>query len=114
VPHRIRRRHLLQTGETGSTWTTKALIPEVRRAVRLKYNHLLTNAVAIRNVIDLPRAVRALMVERYAVKHEDLAPLRLATSSASGSYVFTVTAPEPFDGELLTPFPMQGSPARQS
>ncbi len=42
---------------------------------RLKYNHLLTNAVAIQNVIDLTRAVRQLMAEGYPVKREDLAAL---------------------------------------
>ena len=42
---------------------------------RLKYNHLLTNAVAIQNVIDLTRAVRGLLAEGYPVKHEDLATL---------------------------------------
>jgi TnpA family transposase len=31
---------------------------------RLKYNHLLTHAVAIQNVIDLTRAVRQLMAAR--------------------------------------------------
>jgi hypothetical protein len=42
---------------------------------RLKYNDLLTNAVAIQNVIDLTRAVRSLLANGYPVKHEDLATL---------------------------------------
>jgi hypothetical protein len=55
---------------------------------RLKYNHLLTNAVAIQNVIDLTRAVRALIADGYQLKHEDLAALvriRRGTSSASAT-----------------------------
>lgn len=69
---------------------------------RLKYNHLLTNAVAIQNVIDLTRAVRSLMADGYPVKHEDLAtlsPYQTRHIKRFGDYVFTVTSPEPFDGE---------------
>jgi len=70
---------------------------------RLKYNHLLTNAVAIQKVIDVTRAVRALLAEGYPAKHEGLATLspdQTRHIKRSGDYVFTVTAPEPFDGEL--------------
>jgi hypothetical protein len=72
---------------------------------RLKYNHLLTNAVSIQNVIDLTRAVRGLLAEGYPVKHEDLAtlsPYQTRHIKRFGDYVFTVTSPEPFDGELAT------------
>ncbi|MBV9168560.1 MAG: transposase, partial [Chloroflexi bacterium] len=72
---------------------------------RLKYNHLLTNAVAVQNVIDLTRAVRGLLADGYAVKHEDLAtlsPYQTRHIKRFGDYVFTVTSPEPFDGELAT------------
>jgi len=75
---------------------------------QLKYNQLLTNAVAIQNVIDLTRAVRGLLAEGYVVKHEDLAtlsPYQTRHIKRFGDYVFTVTAPEPFDGELATLVP---------
>ena len=74
---------------------------------RLKYNHLLTNAVAIQNVIGLTRAVRQLVAEGYPVKREDLAafsPYQTRHIKRFGDYVFTVTAPEPFDADLITPF----------
>jgi TnpA family transposase len=82
---------------------------------RLKYNHLLTNAVAIQNVIDLTRAVRALVAEGYPVKHEDLAtlsPYQTRHIKRFGDYVFTVTSQEPFDGELATLVPDETSSLR--
>jgi len=77
-------------------------------ATKLKYNHLLTNAVAIKNVIDLTRAVRSLLADGYPVKHEDLAtlsPYQTRHIKRFGDYVFTVTSPEPFDSELFTLVP---------
>jgi hypothetical protein len=74
---------------------------------RLKYNHLLTNAVAIQNVIDLTRGVRDLIAEGYPVTREGLAalsPYQTSNIKRFGDYSFTTTAPEPFDGELVTPF----------
>jgi hypothetical protein len=41
----------------------------------LKYNHLVANAAAIQNVIDLTRAVRDLHADGYFVRREDLAQL---------------------------------------
>jgi Tn3 transposase DDE domain-containing protein len=79
---------------------------------RLKYNHLLTNAVAIQNVIDLTRAVRGLLPDGFPVKHEDLAtlsPYQTRHIKRFGDYVFTVTAPEPFDGELALLVPGDNS-----
>ncbi len=84
---------------------------------RLKYNHLLTNAVAIQNVIDLTRAVRQLMAEGYPVKREDLAalsPYQTRHIKRFGDYVFTVTAPEPFDADLVTPFPLEAASEEES
>jgi hypothetical protein len=84
---------------------------------RLKYNHLLTNAVAIQNVIDLTRAVRQLMAEGYPVKREDLAalsPYQTRHIKRFGDYVFTVTAPAPFDADLVTPFPLEAASEEQS
>jgi Tn3 transposase DDE domain len=63
------------------------------REKRLKYNHLLTNAVPIQNVLDLTRAVRGLQAEGYPVKHEDLAtlsPHQTRHIKRFGDYVFTV------------------------
>jgi Tn3 transposase DDE domain len=79
---------------------------------RLKYNHLLTNAVAIQNVIDLTRAVRGLLAEGYPVRNEDLAtlsPYQTRHIKRFGDYVFTVTSPAPFDGELATLVPGDGA-----
>jgi TnpA family transposase len=77
---------------------------------RLKYNHLLTNAVAIQNVIDLTRGVRDLIAEGYPVTREDLAalsPYQTRHIKRFGDYTFSTSAPEPFDGELVTPFPLE-------
>jgi len=79
---------------------------------RLKYNHLLTNAVAVQNVIDLTRAVPQLIAEGYPVKREDLAalsPYQTRHIKRFGDHVFTVTAPEPFDADLITPFPLEAA-----
>jgi len=74
---------------------------------RLKYNHLVANAVAIQNVIDLTRAVRALLQESYPVQREELAalsPYQTGHLKRFGDYALSVRPPEPFDGELVTPF----------
>ncbi len=60
----------------------------------LPINHLLTAAVAIQNVIDLSRAVRALIAEGYPVKYEDLAtlsPYQTRHIKRFGDYVSMVT-----------------------
>jgi hypothetical protein len=47
--------------------------------------------------------VRGLLAEGYVVKHEDLAtlsPYQTRQIKRFGDYVFAVTSPEPFDGEL--------------
>lgn len=77
---------------------------------RLKYNHLIANAVAIQNVIDLTRAVRALLQEGYLVRHEELAalsPYQTGHLKRFGDYTLSVQPPEPFDGELVAPFLLQ-------
>ena len=35
-------------------------------------------------------------------------------NSLFGDYVFTVTAPEPFDADLITPFPLEAVSEEQS
>jgi len=78
---------------------------------RLKYNHLVANAVAIQNVIDLTRAVRALLQEGYPIRREDLAalsPYQTGHLKRFGDYTLSAQAPEPFDGELVTPFLLEG------
>jgi TnpA family transposase len=77
---------------------------------RLKYNHLVANAVAIQNVVDLTRAVRSLLQERYPVHRENLAalsPYQTGHLKRFGDYTLSVQPPEPFDGELVTPFLLQ-------
>ena len=74
---------------------------------RLEYNQLVANAVAIQNVIDLTRAVRALLQEGYPVRQEDLAalsPYQTGHLKRFGDYTLSVQPPEPSDGELVTPF----------
>ena len=49
--------------------------------------------------------MRGLLAEGYPVKHEDgatLSPYQTRHFKRFGDYVFTVTPPEPFDGELAT------------
>jgi len=47
----------------------------VEQEKHLKYNHLIANAAAIQNVIDLTRAVRALQTDGYVIRRDDLAQL---------------------------------------
>src|SRR6266545_260024 len=84
---------------------------------RLKYNHVLTNTVAIQNVIDLTRGVRDLIAQEYPVTREDLAALshyQTRHIKRFGDYTFSARAPEPFDGELVTPFPLEGPDEQQA
>ena len=56
--------------------------------------------------------MRGLLAEGYPVKHEDLAtlsPYQTRHIKRFGDYVFTVTSPEPFDGELSTLVPDEAS-----
>ena len=55
--------------------------------------------------------MRALIAEGHPVKHEDLAtlsPYQPRHVKRVGDYVFTVTTPEPFGGELATVLPVDG------
>jgi hypothetical protein len=50
------------------------------------------------------------MAEGYPVKREDLAalsPYQTRHIKRFGDYAFTVTAPEPFDADLITPLPLE-------
>jgi hypothetical protein len=65
---------------------------------------------AIQNVVDLTRAVRALLQEGYPVRREDLAalsPYQTGHLERFGDYTLAVRPPEPFDGELVTPFRLE-------
>lgn len=73
---------------------------------RLKYNHLLANAVAIQNVIDLTRAVRNLLQQGEPVAVEDLvtlSPYQTRHIKRFGDYILSANVPEPFDSNLLLP-----------
>ena len=50
-------------------------IDPVEQEKHLKYNHLVANAAAIQNVIDLTRAVRTLQADGYIIQRDDLAQL---------------------------------------
>jgi TnpA family transposase len=81
----------------------------VEQEKHLKYNHLVANAAAIQNVIDLTRAVRTLQADGYIVQRDDLAqlsPYQTRRLKRFGDYTLSSTAPEPFDPELLVPFPL--------
>jgi hypothetical protein len=57
-------------------------------------------------------AGRGLLVEDYPVRHADLLtlnPYQTRHIKRFGGYVFTVTSPEPFDGELATLVPDETS-----
>jgi hypothetical protein len=57
--------------------------------------------------------VRALIAEGYQVKPEDLpalGPYQTRHIKCFGDYAFTVTSPEPFDGEPANLLPLVASP----
>lgn len=72
--------------------------------------------MAIQNVIDLTRAVRALLQEGHPVRREELvalSPYQTSHLKRFGDYTLSARPPEPFDGELVTPFllePPEGQP----
>jgi hypothetical protein len=75
----------------------------------LKYNHLIANAAAIQNVIDPTCAVRALQTDGYVIRRDDLAqlsPYQTRRLKRFGDYTLSLSAPEPFDADLLMPFPL--------
>jgi hypothetical protein len=79
----------------------------IEQEKHLKYNHLIANAAAIQNVIDLTRAVRALQADGYLIRRDDLAqlsPYQTRRLKRFGDYTLSVSSPEPFDTELLMPF----------
>ncbi len=81
----------------------------VEQEKHLKYNHLIANAAAIQNVIDLTRAVRALQTDGYVIRRDDLAqlsPYQTRRLKRFGDYSLSLSIPEPFDPELLMPFPL--------
>ena len=80
----------------------------VEQEKHLKYNHLIANAAAIQNVIDLTRAVRALQADGHIILRDDLAqlsPYQTRRLKRFGDYTLSLSAPEPFEPELLMPFP---------
>jgi TnpA family transposase len=79
----------------------------IEQEKRLKYNHLVANAAAIQNVIDLTRAVRTLQTDGYVIQRDDLAqlsPYQTRRLKRFGDYTLSLSPPEPFDPELLMPF----------
>ncbi len=85
----------------------------VEQEKHLKYNHLVANAAAIQNVIDLTRAVRALQADGYIIQRDDLAqlsPYQTRRLKRFGDYTLWLSPPEPFDAELLMPFQLDEQP----
>jgi TnpA family transposase len=85
----------------------------VEQEKHLKYNHLVANAAAIQNVIDLTRAVRTLQADGYIIQRDDLAqlsPYQTRRLKRFGDYTLSLSSPEPFDPELLMPFSLDEQP----
>jgi hypothetical protein len=85
----------------------------VEQEKHLKYNHLVANAAAIQNVIDLTRALRALHADGYIIPRDDLAqlsPYQTRRLKRFGDYTLSLNPPEPFDAELLMPFQLDEQP----
>jgi hypothetical protein len=75
-------------------------VDPVEQEKHLKYNHLVANAAAIQNVIDLTRAVRDLQADGYFVRREDLAqlsPYQTRRLKRFGDYTLSMRSPEPLD-----------------
>jgi TnpA family transposase len=85
----------------------------VEQEKHLKYNHLVANAAAIQNVIDLTRAVRTLQADGYIIHRDDLAqlsPYQTRRLKRFGDYTLSLSSPEPFDAELAVPFALDEQP----
>ena len=85
-------------------------IDPVEQEKHLKYNHLVANAAAIQNVIDLTRAVRDLQADGYFVRREDLtqlSPYQTRRLKRFGDYTLSMGSPDPFDTDLVVPFPLE-------
>ncbi len=85
-------------------------IDAVEQEKHLKYNHLVANAAAIQNVIDLTRAVRDLQADGYFVRRKDLAqlsPYQTRRLKRFGDYTLSMGSLEPFDTDLVVPFPLE-------
>lgn len=82
----------------------------VEQEKHLKYNHLVANVAAIQNVIDLTRAVRQLQADGYVVRREELAqlsPYQTRRLKRFGDYSLSMAAPDPFETDLIVPFPIE-------
>jgi Tn3 transposase DDE domain len=82
-------------------------IDPVEQEKHLRYNHLVANAAAIQNVIDLTRAVRELQADGYAVRRENLAqlsPYQTRRLKRFGDYILSMGRPDPFETDLVVPF----------
>ena len=58
-------------------------------------------------MIDLTRAVRTLQADGYIIQRDDLAqlsPYQTRRLKRFGDYTLSLSAPQPFDSELLVPF----------
>jgi TnpA family transposase len=81
----------------------------VEQEKHLKYNHLVANAAAIQNVIDLTRAVRELQADGYMVRRKELAqlsPYQTRRLKPFGDYTLSAGTPDPFETDLIVPFPL--------
>jgi len=73
-------------------------------------HHLVANAAAVQNVIDLTRAIRELQADGYIVRRDDLAqlsPYQTRRLKRFGDYTLSMSSPDPFDSELVVPFPLE-------
>jgi hypothetical protein len=61
-------------------------------------------------VIDLTRAVRELQADGHIVRREDLAqlsPYQTRRLKRFGDYTLSMSSPDPFETELVVPFPLE-------
>jgi TnpA family transposase len=82
----------------------------VEQEKHLKYDHLVANAAAVQNVIDLTRAIRELQADGYIVRRDDLAqlsPYQTRRLKRFGDYTLSMSSPDPFETDLVVPFPLE-------
>jgi hypothetical protein len=82
----------------------------VEQEKHLKHNHLVANAAAVQNLIDLRRTIRELQADGYIVRREDLAqlsPYQTRRLKRFGDYTLSMSSTDPFETELVVPFPLE-------
>jgi TnpA family transposase len=77
----------------------------VEQEKRIKYNHLIANAVILQNVVDMTGVLRQLAQEGYIITRETLgtlSPYLIDHIRRFGSYILNVDQiPDPVEFELL-------------